>query len=115
VLNWQRRKCAWIPSAIAKLRQTNFFVSAEILNAALERDRCRRGGTMQPDHVLFPSSIFYLAMLFRPEGVARCKGYHWMKTVRTILLATFWIFAPAACCANSTSGKIVWWGLDFLN
>jgi hypothetical protein len=42
------------------------------------------------------------------------KGYHWMKTVRMILLATLWIFAPAFC-ANPASGKIVWWGLDFLN
>jgi predicted nucleic acid-binding protein len=31
-----------LAAAIAKLRQTSFFVSAEILDAALERDRQRR-------------------------------------------------------------------------
>jgi predicted nucleic acid-binding protein len=31
-----------LPSAIAKLRQTSFFVSAQILDAALTRDRERR-------------------------------------------------------------------------
>ena len=32
-----------LPSVVAKLRQTNFFVSPEILDAALERDKQRRG------------------------------------------------------------------------
>ena len=31
-----------LPTAIAKLRQTSFFISQEILNAALERDKQRR-------------------------------------------------------------------------
>jgi len=31
-----------LPAAITKLRQTSFFVSQEILDAALERDRQRR-------------------------------------------------------------------------
>ena len=31
-----------LPSAIGKLRQTSFFISKEILDAALERDRQRR-------------------------------------------------------------------------
>jgi predicted nucleic acid-binding protein len=31
-----------LPVAIAKLRQTNFFISPELLDAALERDRRRR-------------------------------------------------------------------------
>ena len=31
-----------LPSAVAKLRQTSFFVSPEILDAALERDRQRK-------------------------------------------------------------------------
>lgn len=33
------------PSAIARLRQTNFFISAEFLDQALERDRLRREQT----------------------------------------------------------------------
>lgn len=32
-----------LPLAIAKLRQTSFFVSDQILSAALDRDRQRRG------------------------------------------------------------------------
>jgi predicted nucleic acid-binding protein len=31
-----------LPAAITKLRQTNFFISPELLDAALERDRRRR-------------------------------------------------------------------------
>jgi len=31
-----------LPDAIAQLRQTNFFISPEILDQALERDRLRR-------------------------------------------------------------------------
>jgi predicted nucleic acid-binding protein len=31
------------PAAMTKLRQTNFFISPELLDAALERDRRRRG------------------------------------------------------------------------
>jgi predicted nucleic acid-binding protein len=31
-----------LPAAITKLRQTNFFISPELLNGALERDRRRR-------------------------------------------------------------------------
>src|SRR5262249_31859682 len=31
-----------LPTAIAKLRQTNFFIAPELLEAALERDRQRR-------------------------------------------------------------------------
>jgi len=34
-----------LPAAIEKLRQTNFFISPEVLDAALERDRRRR-----PEH-----------------------------------------------------------------
>ena len=36
-----------LPTAIAKLRQTSFFVSPEILDAALERDKNRRGGAKE--------------------------------------------------------------------
>ncbi len=32
-----------LPAAISKLKQTSFFISQEILDAALERDRERRG------------------------------------------------------------------------
>jgi hypothetical protein len=32
-----------LPAVIAKLRQTNFFISPDVLDAALERDRRRRG------------------------------------------------------------------------
>jgi len=31
-----------LPTAIAKLKQTSFFISQEILDAALERDKARR-------------------------------------------------------------------------
>jgi len=33
---------AELPAAIAKLQQTSFFISQEILDAALERDKERR-------------------------------------------------------------------------
>jgi predicted nucleic acid-binding protein len=36
-----------LPTAIAKLRQTSFFVSQEILDAALERDKNRRRGAKE--------------------------------------------------------------------
>jgi len=34
-----------LPSAIEKLRRTSFFISPEILDAALERDRQRRSSS----------------------------------------------------------------------
>ena len=36
-----------LPDAIAQLRQTNFFISPEILDQALERDRLRREQTQR--------------------------------------------------------------------
>ena len=36
-----------LPDAVAQLRQTNFFISPEILDQALERDRLRREQTPQ--------------------------------------------------------------------
>jgi predicted nucleic acid-binding protein len=43
--NAAQEKLIELPAAIARLRLTNFFASAELLDAALERDRGRKSGT----------------------------------------------------------------------